>query len=107
MELIYKVVPTALWREAQETGAFNGTPADRTDGFLHFSTAGQIHETAEKFFAGQGGLVLVTADKDRLGEALRFEPSRGGALFTHLYGPLPVEAAVLGQNASAVGRWPA
>jgi uncharacterized protein (DUF952 family) len=94
MELIYKIVPAVLWREAEEMGALNGTPADRADGFLHFSTAAQIRETAERYFAGQDGLVLIAADKDRLGEALRFEPSRGGALFPHLYGLLPLEAAV-------------
>jgi uncharacterized protein (DUF952 family) len=94
MELIYKIVPAVLWREAEEMGALNGSPADRADGFLHFSTAAQIRETAERYFAGQDGLVLIAADKDQLGEALRFEPSRGGALFPHLYGPLPLEAAV-------------
>jgi uncharacterized protein (DUF952 family) len=94
MELIYKILPAVLWREAEEMGALNGTPGDRADGFIHFSTATQIRETAERYFAGQDGLVLVAADKDRLGEALRFEPSRGGALFPHLYGPLPLEAVI-------------
>ncbi len=98
MELIYKIVPAVVWREAEETGALDGTPADRADGFLHFSAAGQIRETAEKYFAGQGGLVLVAADKDRLGAALRLEPSRGGALFPHLYGSLPLEAVVFAKT---------
>ncbi len=98
MELIYKIVPAVVWREAEETGALDGTPADRADGFLHFSAAGQIRETAEKYFAGQDGLVLVAADKDRLGEALRHEPSRGGALFPHLYGSLPLEAVVFAKT---------
>ena len=93
-DLIYKIVPASLWREAEETGTLQGTEADRADGFLHFSTAGQIRETAEKYFAGQDGLTLIAADKNRLGAALRFEPSRGGALFPHLFGPMPVEAAV-------------
>jgi uncharacterized protein (DUF952 family) len=71
-----------------------GAPNDLADGFFHFSTAGQIRETAEKYFAGQDGLVLIAAEKNRLGEALRFEPSRGGALFPHLYATLALDAVV-------------
>ena len=93
-ELIYKVVPASLWREAEETGFFNGAPTDLADGFIHFSTAGQVRETAQKYFAGQNGLILIAADKDILGEALRFEPSRGGRLFPHLHATLALDAVV-------------
>jgi dihydroorotate dehydrogenase len=94
MELIYKIVPVSSWREAEAIGFLKGTPADLADGFIHLSNAGQIRETAEKYFAGQDGLLLIAVNAIRLGESLRFEPSRGGALFPHLYAPLPVEAAV-------------
>lgn len=87
---IFKIVPAALWREAEEAGVFTGSPVDLRDGFIHFSTAEQLQETAEKHFAGQTGLLLVAADADQL--AVRWEPSRGGALFPHLYGDLPLSA---------------
>lgn len=91
---IYKICPEILWREAEAAGRFAGAPVDLTDGFIHFSTATQVRETALRHFAGQDGLVLVSVDAEALGEALRWEPSRGGALFPHLYGPLSL-AAVL------------
>ncbi len=94
MELVYKILPASLWRDAEEAGFFVGTEADLADGFLHFSTKEQIRETAQKYFAGQDGLLLIAADKNRLGGALRFEFSRGGALFPHLYGTLPLDAVV-------------
>lgn len=87
---IFKIVPAALWREAEEAGVFTGSPVDLRDGFIHFSTAEQLQETAEKHFAGQTGLLLVAVDADQL--AVRWEPSRGGALFPHLYGDLPLSA---------------
>jgi uncharacterized protein (DUF952 family) len=93
MDLIYKIVPADLWREAEKTGAFAGAPLDRSDGFIHFSTAAQVRATARKHFAGQGDLLLVGVDPAKLGEALRFEPSRDGALFPHLYAPLDIGAA--------------
>ena len=89
---IYKICPAVLWREAERVGAFRGSPADCRDGFIHFSTAAQVAETAAKHFAGEGGLVLVAVDASRLGDRLRWEPSRGGGLFPHLYGELPVAA---------------
>ena len=82
--LVYKIVPAALWRDAQVAGAFRGAPVDLADGFIHFSTAGQARETAAKHFAGQEGLLLVAVDAAALGAALRWEPSRGGGLFPHL-----------------------
>lgn len=90
MTTIYKIVPQALWREAERTGTFTGAPVDLADGYIHFSTAAQASETAARHFAGQGDLLLVAVDGDRLGPDLRWEPSRGGALFPHLYAPLAV-----------------
>ncbi|MER8368673.1 DUF952 domain-containing protein [Mesorhizobium sp. M1348] len=93
-EIIYKIVPEALWREAEREGRFTGAPIDVADGFIHFSTAGQVRETAAKHFAGQAGLLLVAIDSARLGDALKYEVSRGGALFPHLYGALGLDAVV-------------
>jgi uncharacterized protein (DUF952 family) len=92
MALIYKICPQPLWRKAEADGAFAGAPVDIADGYIHFSTASQARETAAKHFAGQGDLLLVAVDEARLGEALVYEPSRGGALFPHLYAPLPLDA---------------
>jgi uncharacterized protein (DUF952 family) len=92
MTLIYKICPRALWREAEDAGVFRGAPVDLADGYIHLSTASQAVETAAKHFAGQDDLLLVAVDEERLGEALRYEPSRGGQLFPHLYGPLPLDA---------------
>lgn len=93
-QIIYKIVPEALWREAETNGSFSGAPIDLADGFIHFSTAGQARETAAKHFAGQAGLLLIAIDGTRLGEALKYEISRGGALFPHLYAPLDLEAVL-------------
>lgn len=89
---IYKICPQALWQDAERTGVFHGMPVDHGDGFIHFSTAGQVAETARRHFAGQDGLLLVAVDDQALDGALKWEPSRGGALFPHLYGPLPLTA---------------
>ena len=94
MSLVYKICPAAPWREAERDGVFRGSEVDRRDGFIHFSTAAQVAETAAKHFAGVDGLLLVSVDADRLGERLKWEPSRGGALFPHLYGELPLTAVV-------------
>ncbi len=88
--LIYKICPEALWRAAEDAGRFEGAPVDLADGYIHFSTAGQVRETAAKYFAGEDGLLLVAVDPDALGDALRWEPSRSGALFPHLYEPLDI-----------------
>lgn len=90
--LIYKIVPETLWREAEAEGVFPGAPVDLADGFIHFSTAGQVAETAAKHFSGQKGLLLVAVDEAALGKALKYEVSRGGAPFPHLYGPLALDA---------------
>jgi uncharacterized protein (DUF952 family) len=90
--VIYKICPATLWREAERRGVFRGSDVDLRDGFIHFSTAAQVAETAAKHFASQRDLVLVRVDASRLGEALRWEPSREGALFPHLYGDLDLKA---------------
>lgn len=95
MALIYKIVSKDEWRKAEETGIFTGAAVDLADGFIHFSTAEQVEETANKHFKGQNNLSLVAVDEDELDEeALRYEVSRGGAFFPHLYGNLPLAAVV-------------
>jgi uncharacterized protein (DUF952 family) len=91
---IYKICERAEWREAERSGAYRGSAADRRDGFIHFSTAPQLAETAAKHFAGQAELMVVAVDDARLGSALKWEPSRGGEPFPHLYGPLPLDAVL-------------
>ena len=92
--IVYKIVATEEWAAAETAGAFTGAAIDRADGFIHFSTAEQAPETAAKWFAGRRDLTLVAIDADALGDALRWEPSRGGALFPHLYAALPISAVV-------------
>lgn len=91
---IFKIVPADLWMQAEPAGRFAGAPVDFADGYIHFSTARQARETARRHFAGQHGLLLVRIDAGALGTALRWEPSRGGDLFPHLYGDLPLSAVV-------------
>jgi uncharacterized protein (DUF952 family) len=90
MPTIYKILPVSLWHEARRVGIFRGSEVDLRDGYIHFSTAGQAMETAAKHFAGQTDLVLLHVDADALGTALKWEPSRGGALFPHLYAELDI-----------------
>jgi uncharacterized protein (DUF952 family) len=92
MPTLYKICPAALWREAERVGVFRGSEVDLRDGFIHFSTPEQAAETAAKHFSGQHDLVLVRVDAGMLGDRLKWEPSRGGALFPHLYGDLDVAA---------------
>ena len=84
---IYKILRADEWRDLQAAGATQGAPIDVADGYVHFSTAAQAAETAAKYFAGVDGLMLLELEADELG-ALKWEPSRGGQLFPHLYGPL-------------------
>jgi uncharacterized protein (DUF952 family) len=86
--LIFKILTAAQWAELEGAGETAGAPVDRADGFVHFSTAAQVAATAAKHFAGQSGLMLLAVEADQLGSALKWEPSRGGALFPHLYAPL-------------------
>jgi uncharacterized protein (DUF952 family) len=87
---IYKICPASAWREAERQGAFRGSADDVRDGFIHFSTASQVEGTARKHFVGQTGLFLIAVDAGRLGDNLRWEVSRGGELFPHLYGELDI-----------------
>lgn len=83
--LIYKIFRAGEWEALRRDGWTDGAPVDLADGFIHFSTAEQLRETAAKHFAGAEGLVLAAAEAGALGERLKWEPSRGGALFPHLY----------------------
>ena len=87
--LIYKICHRADWDESQEAGVYHGSEKDRADGFLHFSTAGQLIGTLTRYYADADDLLLVAVDAAALGAALKYEPSRDGALFPHLYGTLP------------------
>jgi uncharacterized protein (DUF952 family) len=89
---VYKICEGHLWRQAERNGVFHGSEIDDRDGFIHFSTAGQLRETAAKHFVGISDLSLVAVDVGALGVALTWEPARGGDLFPHLYGVLPVAA---------------
>lgn len=92
MPTIYKICERAMWQAAEAERQFRGSPIDERDGFIHFSTAAQLAETAAKHFARRSGLTLVAVDADALGGRLRWEPSRAGDLFPHLYGTLPLAA---------------
>jgi uncharacterized protein (DUF952 family) len=94
MHIIYKICPELLWQEAEKAGIFAGAPIDIQDGYLHFSTGQQVRETAARHFARGGDLLLIAVDASLLGEALRYEPSRGGDLFPHLYASLPLSAVL-------------
>jgi uncharacterized protein (DUF952 family) len=89
---IYKICDQALWRAAESAGQFRGTPDDARDGFIHFSNAAQVEGTAARHFAQKSGLMLVAVDADTLGAALKWERSRGGELFPHLYAAMPLSA---------------
>jgi uncharacterized protein (DUF952 family) len=93
-EVIYKILATDEWTQARAAGHVAGTALDRQDGYLHLSAADQVVETARRHYTGVTGLTLLAVDEDRLGGELRWEPSRGGALFPHLYGVLPLSAVV-------------
>lgn len=92
MRRIYKICPASAWREAERQGVYRGSADDARDGFIHFSLAAQVAETARKHFAGQAGLFLIAVDADALGDALRWERSRNDELFPHLYGELDLGA---------------
>jgi len=91
-DLIYKICRRETWEDACAAGRFDGAAIDLVDGYIHFSTSAQVRETAARHFAGQDDLVLIAVDAAALGGALHYEISRGGALFPHLYGPLPMAA---------------
>ncbi len=103
--MIYKICPASAWREAERQGVFRGSPVDLKDGYIHFSTASQVAETARKHFFGQTGLFLIAVNADALGEPLRWERSRNDELFPHLYGDLDIGtvSAVLSMHARSDG----
>lgn len=86
--LVYKIVGMPAWRAAEVAGIYAGSPDDERDGFIHLSTADQVAGTLTRHFTGEGDLALVAFDEAVLGDTLRYEPSRGGALFPHVYGTL-------------------
>jgi len=88
--MIYKICGARAWSRAQDTGRYEGSAVDVQDGFIHFSAKDQLRGTADKHFAGRSDLFLVAVDEDSLGEVLKWEPSRGGALFPHLYSALDI-----------------
>ena len=103
---IYKVLTATELNEARANGCFEGSPDDRRDGFIHLSAADQLEGTLARHFAARPDLMLLTVDAEMLGAALRWEPSRGGALFPHLYAPLPMAAirAIAPLTLDAAGR---
>jgi uncharacterized protein (DUF952 family) len=100
--LVYKILTQVDWQQAGRSGSYAGSQDDMRDGFIHLSGAHQVAATAQRHFRGMDGLVLLALDARRLGEALKWEPSRGGDLFPHFYGPLPI-AAVLWSKPLALG----
>lgn len=93
----YKILTAGQWASWQAAGVFTGAPIDVEDGYIHLSAAEQVAATHEKYFSGLHELVLVEVDLDALGEAVRWEPARGGALFPHVYGVIPIDAVIQAQ----------
>lgn len=88
----FKIIDAAEWRRALAEGTYDGSEVDLADGFIHLSTAEQLPGTAEKHYAGRSDLMLLDVDLSALGDTVLWEPSRGGALFPHIHGPLPTRA---------------
>lgn len=95
---VYKILTAEQWAGFQTDGVFHGAPVDLADGYIHLSAAPQLQGTLEKHFAGQDGLVIAEIDLAVLGYTVRWEISRGGALFPHVYGPLPMSAVITAQS---------
>ena len=91
----YKILTSEQWAQFQADGVFYGAPVDLADGYIHMSAADQLPDTLDKHFGGQTALVIAEVDLAVLGDSIKWEASRGGALFPHIYGPLPM-AAVTG-----------
>lgn len=98
----FKLLRPEEWTEWRESGVFTGAPVDRADGYIHLSARDQVRETAAKWFADVDPLILVMIDLAALGDTVRWEPSRGGALFPHVYGSLP-RAAIAGSSRLRLG----
>lgn len=92
--ITYKIMSATETEQMQRDGLFRGSPADIADGYIHLSCGSHLAATLDKYFSGVSGLVLAAVDLSRLGDAVRWEPSRGGPLFPHIYGVLPVDAVV-------------
>ncbi|TCM22147.1 uncharacterized protein (DUF952 family) [Novosphingobium sp. PhB165] len=92
--IAYKILTGEQLQQLLAEGVFTGAPIDKADGYIHMSTAAQAQETLEKHFSGQTGLALAAVDLDLLGDAVKWEVSRGGALFPHIYADLPLSAVV-------------
>lgn len=90
----FKILTGPQWAQFQADGVFRGAPVDLTDGYIHLSTADQVQATLDKHFEGQDGLVIAEVDLLSLQESIRWEESRGGALFPHIYGELPISAVI-------------
>jgi beta-hydroxylase len=90
----FKIFTAAQWAQFEADGVFHGAPVDLADGYIHLSATDQLQGTLDKHFAGQDGLVIAEVNLAQLGETIRWEESRGGALFPHIYGPLPMDAIV-------------
>jgi uncharacterized protein (DUF952 family) len=109
--IVYKVMSAAEQKQMERDGVFRGSRADIADGYIHLSCGSQLAATVDKHFSAVEGLVLVAVDLSRLGDTVRWEPSRGGQLFPHIYGVLPVSAVVsavpLERTADGVVRLPA
>ena len=111
MTTIYKICPGAIWRAAEREGVFHGFGIDEVDGFVHLSSHAQVRDTAARFFAGEKDLMLVAIDSRRLGEALKWEETRSGDTFPHLYDAIDLSAVVwvkpLPLGANGQHRFPA
>ncbi len=92
--MIYKICTQNEWDRAVEKGVYLGSPDDERDGFIHFSTWEQVAKTREKHFKGQTDLLLIAVDEEKIKEDIKYEPSRGGDLFPHLYGQLKLDAVI-------------
>jgi uncharacterized protein (DUF952 family) len=95
MQIIYKIEDKSKWSDALANGVYIGAPIDLADGFIHFSTAEQVRETAARHFGGREGLIIAAIDAEQLGSRLKWEVSRGGALFPHFYGQLDMKAVTM------------
>ena len=100
---VFKICDREAWQAAEKAGVYHGNADDRRDGFIHLSAEHQVTGTLEKHFTGRADLLLVAIDTGALGSALRWEPSRGGELFPHLYGALPLSAV---RHVTAIGTEP-
>lgn len=103
----FKILTAEQWTDWQANGMLHGAPIDLQDGFIHLSATDQVRETAEKHFAGQHSLMLIEVDLLQLGDAVRWEPSRGGALFPHVYAPIPLAAVLSARSMNDAGCSPA